>query len=204
MDNSIRRFDSVKGFLAKDEGIFLYNLTREFCVVNFAVEIGSYCGKSACYIGQACKENKTKLFTIDHHRGSEEQQFGEEYFDPDEYDYENNRVDTLPTLKKNIKDFDLIDVVKPIVGHSKEVAGEIENNIDLVFIDGSHTFESARADYTAWKNKIRVGGILAIHDIYDSELEGGQAPREIYEKALSEGFILLKRVNSLVALQKII
>ena len=98
----------------------------------------------------------------------------------------------------------MIDVVKPIIGHSKEVAGEIKNNIDLVFIDGSHTFESARADYAAWKNKIRVGGILAIHDIYDSELEGGQAPREIYEKALSEDFILLKRVNSLVALQKII
>ena len=136
--------------------------------------------------------------------GSEEQQFGEEYFDPDEYDYKNNRVDTLPTLKKNIKDFDLIDVVKPIIGHSKEVAGEIDNNIDLVFIDGSHTFESARADYATWKNKIRVGGILAIHDIYDSELEGGQAPKEIYEKALSEDFILLKRVNSLVALQKII
>jgi len=32
MDNSIKRFDSVKGFLAEDEGIFLYNLTREFCV----------------------------------------------------------------------------------------------------------------------------------------------------------------------------
>ena len=204
MDDLLKKFDSVKGFLAHEEGIFLYELTKEFCLQNCAVEIGSYCGKSACYIGQACKENKTKLFTIDHHRGSEEQQFGEEYFDPDEYDYKNNRVDTLPTLKKNIKDFDLIDVVKPIVGHSKEVAGEIENNIDLVFIDGSHTFESARADYAAWKNKIRVGGILAIHDIYDSELEGGQAPREIYEKALSEDFILLKRVNSLVALQKII
>ncbi|MDA9353602.1 class I SAM-dependent methyltransferase, partial [Gammaproteobacteria bacterium] len=64
--------------------------------------------------------------------------------------------------------------------------------------------ESARDDYATWKNKIRVGGILAIHDIYDSELEGGQAPKEIYEKALSEDFILLKRVNSLVALQKII
>ena len=74
----------------------------------------------------------------------------------------------------------------------------------MVFIDGSHTFESARADYATWKNKIRVGGILAIHDIYDSELEGGQAPKEIYEKALSEDFTLLKRVNSLVALQKII
>lgn len=98
----------------------------------------------------------------------------------------------------------MIDIVKPIIGHSEKVANEIEDNIDLVFIDGSHTFESARSDYAAWKDKIRVGGILAIHDIYDSELEGGQAPREIYEKALTENFILLKRVNSLVALQKVV
>ena len=45
--------------------------------------------------------------------------------------------------------------------------------------------------------------MLSIHDIYDSELEGGQAPREIYEKAMKEGFKLVKRVNSLVALKKI-
>ena len=76
MDNSIKRFDSVKGFLAEAEGIFLYNLTREFCVVNCAVEIVSYCGKSACYIGQACKENKTYLLTIDHHMGSERNKHG--------------------------------------------------------------------------------------------------------------------------------
>ena len=69
--------------------------------------------------------------------------------------------------------------------------------------DGSHTFESARKDYVSWKNKIRIGGILAIHDVYDSEVEGGQAPKEIYEKALSENFKLLKRVNSLVALLRI-
>ena len=51
--------------------------------------------------------------------------------------------------------------------------------------------------------KIRIGGILAIHDIYDSELEGGQAPREIYETALVENFELIDRVHSLVALRKL-
>ena len=98
----------------------------------------------------------------------------------------------------------MIESINIVVGHSKQIANDIQDNLDLVFIDGSHTFESARNDYASWKNKIRAGGILAIHDIYDSELEGGQAPREIYETALTENFVLLKRVNSLVALQKII
>tara|TARA_B100001057_G_scaffold144834_1_gene144724 strand:- start:389 stop:1000 length:612 start_codon:yes stop_codon:yes gene_type:complete len=201
--NDLNKFDSIKGFLAHEEGLFLYELTKKYCLKNFAVEVGSYCGKSACYIGQACKENKTYLMTIDHHRGSEEQQYGEEYFDPDEYNYEKEIVDTLPTLLKNIQKFQFEEVILPIVNSSELASKEIQNNIDLVFIDGSHTFESARKDYVSWKNKIRIGGILAIHDVYDSEVEGGQAPREIYEKALSENFKLLKRVNSLVALLRI-
>ena len=201
--NDLNKFDSIKGFLAHEEGLFLYELTKKYCLKNFAVEVGSYCGKSACYIGQACKENKTYLMTIDHHRGSEEQQYGEEYFDPDEYNYEKEIVDTYPTLLKNIQKFRFEEVILPVVNSSELASKEIENNIDLVFIDGSHTFESARKDYVSWKNKIRIGGILAIHDVYDSEVEGGQAPKEIYEKALSENFKLLKRVNSLVALLRI-
>lgn len=201
--NDLKKFDSIKGFLAHEEGLLLYELTKKYCLKNFAVEIGSYCGKSACYIGQACKENKTYLMTIDHHRGSEEQQYGEEYFDPDEYNYDKEIVDTLPTLLKNIQKFRFEEVILPVVNSSELASKEIENNIDLVFIDGSHTFESARNDYMSWKNKIRIGGILAIHDVYDSEVEGGQAPKEIYEKALSENFKLLKRVNSLVALLRI-
>ena len=203
MDEHLKNFKSVKGFLDHSEGVLLYKLTKEYCTKNFAVEIGSYCGKSACYIGQACKENQTYLITIDHHRGSEEQQFGEEYFDPEEYDYEKKRVDTLPSLKKNISKFKLNHHIKVVVDTSESASKKIKGEIDFLFIDGSHTFESARADYESWKEKIRVGGILTIHDIYDSELEGGQAPREIYEKALGENFKLIKRVKSLVALKKI-
>ena len=96
MSAKLDRFKNIKGFLHPDEGKFLYELSSRECRERFAVEIGSYCGKSACYIGLACKENDTKLFSIDHHRGSEEQQFGEEYFDEEIFDYEKKRVDTYP------------------------------------------------------------------------------------------------------------
>ena len=57
-----------------------------------------------------------------------------------------------------------------------------------------------RNDYLHWRPKLRPGGILAIHDVYDSEEEGGQAPKEIYLKALTEGLKLKERINSLVLL----
>jgi predicted O-methyltransferase YrrM len=203
MPSLLKEFNFVKGFLAHEEGILLYEMAKKYCTKSFAVEIGSYCGKSACYIGQACKEKGTHLVTIDHHRGSEEQQFGEEYFDSEEYDYKNNRVDTLPTLLRNISKFELDEHIKVVVDNSESASKKIKGKIDFLFIDGSHTFASARNDYESWKNKIRAGGILTIHDIYDSEEEGGQAPREIFEKAITEDFTLVKRVNSLVALEKI-
>ena len=203
MPSLLKEFNLVKGFLAHEEGILLYEMAKKYCTKSFAVEIGSYCGKSACYIGQACKEKGAHLVTIDHHRGSEEQQFGEEYFDSEEYDYKNNRVDTLPTLLRNISKFELDEHIKVVVDNSESASKKIKGEIDFLFIDGSHTFASARNDYESWKNKIRAGGILTIHDIYDSEEEGGQAPREIFEKAITEDFTLVKRVNSLVALEKI-
>ena len=198
----IEKFDSIKGFLELNEGIALYEEVKRVSKNNFCVEIGSYCGKSTCFIGQACKENKSKLITIDHHKGSEEQQLGELYFDAEVYDEKLGRVNTLPLLEKNLAKFDLEDVVKPLVMDSISASKIVENNADLIFIDGSHTFESAESDYELWKNKIKKGGTLAIHDVYDSEDEGGQAPNKIFKQSLNEGFNFIKRVKSLVLLQK--
>ena len=198
----IEKFNSIKGFLDLNEGIALYEEVKRVSENNFCVEIGSYCGKSTCFIGQACKENKSKLITIDHHKGSEEQQLGELYFDAEVYDEKLGRVNTLPLLEKNLAKFDLEDVVKPLVMDSISASKIVENNADLIFIDGSHTFESAESDYKLWKNKIKKGGTLAIHDIYDSEDEGGQAPNKIFKQSLKDGFNFIKRVKSLVLLQK--
>ena len=75
--------DKIKGFLDASEGEALYYYTKKSTKDGNALEIGSYCGKSAVYIGSAVKENNQKLYSIDHHRGSEEQQPGGEYFDPE-------------------------------------------------------------------------------------------------------------------------
>ena len=196
----ISNFKKIKGFLKHTEGVALYENTKEVCIHGNAAEIGSYCGKSTCYIAQACKENNSLLYAIDHHRGSEEQQKGQEYFDEEIFDVLENRINTYPLFLKNIKEYELDNFIKPMVMDSISASKEISEALDFIFIDGSHTYESARNDYKYWEPKLRNGGILAIHDIYDSEDDGGQAPREIYETALREGFTLKKRVESLVLL----
>jgi hypothetical protein len=73
----------------------------------------------------------------------------------------------------------------------------------MVFIDGGHTFEAAFTDYEIWSGPIRQGGYLVFHDIFFDPEKGGQAPRQVYETALSSGlFEQIEMVNTLGILKR--
>ncbi len=179
--------NSIKGFLDETEGRHLYERAREASRMGPCLEIGSYCGKSAAYLGAGCKEEGGVLFSIDHHRGSEEQQPGEEYFDPDLLDRETGRIDTYPFFRKALSMLSLEDTVIPVISISSLVAACWRTPLSLVFIDGSHTFESALADYKIWSPHLMPGGLLLIHDIFPDPSKGGQAPYEVYKIACASG-----------------
>ena len=86
MDIDEKLLNTVKGFLDRQEGNALYEIALDVSRRGPCLEIGSYCGKSTIYLGSACRKNNSVLFSIDHHQGSEEQQPGEEYFDPELFD----------------------------------------------------------------------------------------------------------------------
>lgn len=193
IDNEL--FASVKGFLDEDEGRCLYEIALEAGQKGPCLEIGSYCGKSTVYLGAACRKNNNILFSIDHHRGSEEQQPGEEYFDPDLFDPQTGRVDTFKKFKATIERAALEDTVVPIVCRSVVAARRWATPLSLVFIDGGHSLEAAYSDYSAWESHIILGGYLLIHDIFHDPVEGGQAPHQIYNLAIQSG---LFRPHSMV------
>ncbi len=195
--------DSVKGFLDTEEGRRLYEVALSASRQGPCLEIGSYCGKSALYLGSACRETGGILFSIDHHRGSEEQQPGEGYFEPDTYDPRTAMIDTLPIFRKTIAMAGLENNVLPVVGRSEAVARFWSTPLSLVFIDGGHSFAAAVADYTAWAGHIMPGGYLLIHDIFKTPEEGGQAPHYVYQCALASGlFTELPMSQTLGVLQR--
>jgi hypothetical protein len=145
-----------------------------------------------------CRENGGVLFSIDHHRGSEEQQPGQEYFDPELFAAETGRIDTFPLFRKTLAELGLEETVIPIVSSSAVVARSWSTPLSLVFIDGSHTFPSALTDYNSWVSHILSGGFLVIHDIFSDPAKGGQALHHIYNLALSSGlFRALPMVKTL-------
>jgi MMP 1-O-methyltransferase len=181
------KIDGVKGFLDEREADYLYKLVLEAAKKGPCLEIGSYCGKSSVYLGMACKESSTVLFSIDHHGGSEEQQPGEEYFDPDLLDKETGKIDTLRHFRKTISDFGLEDIVIPLIGSSAIIGKVWKTPLSLIFIDGSHAYESVLSDYDIWAKNLIPGGYLLFHDIFPDPAKGGQAPYLVYQKAVASG-----------------
>ena len=194
--------EEVKGFLDENEGRRLYEIAEEVSKNGPCLEIGSYCGKSTLYLGSACKKNKGVLFSIDHHRGSEEQQPGEEYFDPDLFDQKEGCINTFYEFRRTLVKAGLEDTVVPIVSHSEVAARAWTIPLSLVFIDGGHSYEDVIADYKSWAGHIIPGGYLAIHDIFKDPEKGGQGPYEVYKIALQSGiFEELPMVKTLGILQ---
>ena len=194
---------TTKGFLHEEEGRCLYEFALKASLLGPCLEIGSYCGKSAVYIGTACRMNNSILFSIDHHRGSEEQQPGQAYFDPGLFDPRSGTVNTFGEFRNTIEKAGIEDTVVALVSHSEVAARHWATPLGMVFIDGGHTLEAACGDYAVWSPHIVPGGFLLIHDIFTDPAEGGQAPHEIYKLALDGGqFEFLSMVRTLGVLQR--
>jgi predicted O-methyltransferase YrrM len=190
------------GFLPEEEGLALYSAALRAPAGPF-LEIGSYCGKSALYLGAAASERGTLLYSLDHHKGSEEQQPGEEYHDPRLVD-ESGQINTLPEFKKTIRVAGLAQHILPIVGTSESIAATWKIPLGFVFVDGGHSHEAAHSDYEGWTPHLAVGGLLAIHDVFPDPADGGRPPYEIYRRAVESGlFEDVSATGSLRVLRKL-
>jgi predicted O-methyltransferase YrrM len=172
-----------------DEGMALYRcgLAAARSRVGPLLEVGTYCGKSAVYLGFAAREEGATLFSVDHHRGSEENQAGWEHHDPALVDPRSGRMDTLPLARRSVEEAGLEGTVVLVVGESVAVAAAWTTPLGLLFIDGGHGAEVEWADYRAWTPRVAPGGLLAIHDVFPDPADGGRPPYEIYCDALASG-----------------
>jgi predicted O-methyltransferase YrrM len=188
--------EAARGFMPPDEGVALYEAGASVPSGGSPLlEIGSYCGKSAIYLGTAAQERATVLFALDHHRGSEENQPGWEWHEPDLVDPAVGRIDTLPWFRRTIHEAGLEDSVVALVGDSPTVGRHWTTPLALLFIDGGHGTEPAHRDYETWVPHIEPGGLLVIHDVFPDPADGGRPPYEIYQRALGSGAFTEERAE---------
>ncbi len=198
--------EAARGFMPPDEGLALYAAACD-AIERVAqaplLEIGSYCGKSAIYLGAAAQRAGRVLFALDHHRGSEENQAGWEWHEPDLVDPETGRMDTLPNFRRTVFNAGIEASVVAVVGDSPTVGAVWTTPLALLFIDGGHGSEPAHRDYEIWTPRVAPGGLLAIHDVFPDPADGGRPPYEIYCRALESGaFADVSATGSLRVLER--
>ncbi len=192
----------AKGFMPDDEGLALHEAASEAARVGPLLEIGSYCGKSAVYLGAAARAGDTVLFSVDHHHGSEENQAGWDHHDPELIDSDTGRMDTLPFFRRTVERAGLEDAVVAVVGDSSTIARHWRTPLGLVFIDGGHALDVVLADYEGWSPRVAPNGLLVFHDVFEDPADGGQAPYEAWKRAVGDGFAPESTTGSLRVLRR--
>jgi predicted O-methyltransferase YrrM len=178
--------DATKGFLPADEAAALHEAALA-AGPGLWLEIGTYCGKSTVHLGAAARTAGAQLVTVDHHRGSEENQPGWEWHDASLVDPHTGRLETLPSLRRTLWDAGLDDVVTAVVGSTQQVGRWWSSPLAFLFLDGNHTEEVAQHDYAAFAPHVVTGGLLAVHDVFPDPKDGGQPPWHVVCRAVDSG-----------------
>jgi predicted O-methyltransferase YrrM len=211
----------AKGFMPENEGLLLHRVARERLPHGPALEVGTYCGKSAIYLGAGARggggapgpgdgppEDRQRVheaeLLVDHHRGSEENQSGWEHHDASLVDEEFGLMDTLPVFRRTIARAGLEEQVIAVVGRSTTVATHWRTPLSMLFIDGGHAEEHAQNDYTGWAHWLMDGGLLVIHDVFPDPADGGQPPYHVFLRALESGaFTEVEALGSMRVLRRV-
>lgn len=160
---------NVKGLLNHTEGAMLARHAAAVPAGQCIVELGSFSGKSAVYMGTGSRHGAgVRVFCVD------PWDTGGQRFKAEKFSQRKVWQTFLEkTARHGVRDDTATSIVKPIKALSLEVGRRWEGPpIGLLFIDGDHTFEGCLADFIVWSRFVPVGGIVAFHD-YDPEYQAG-------------------------------
>jgi len=158
----------LPGLITNDQGRLLSAMAREVPPAEAIVEIGSYKGKSTCYLAHGAKRNGVVVYAIDPWDLSGNQTGKHRYAEPA----------TREAFLKNVKDLGLSNIA-PIQGFSSLVVTDWPSlcgkKIGLLYIDGDHEENSVREDINAWNPWLSDSAIIAFDDLDTKKNPGVRA-----------------------------
>jgi predicted O-methyltransferase YrrM len=129
----------------------LYGLVRAL-EPRVVVEIGSARGKSTCTIALACRQNNQgKVYAIDPHT-------------PTSWSDRGVENDTETFLRARLQEYELEPWCDIIKSTSAEAGRKWDKPIDLLFIDGDHTYHGVKSDFEAFRKWLTPSALVLFHD----------------------------------------
>ncbi|MDD2482680.1 MAG: class I SAM-dependent methyltransferase [Candidatus Shapirobacteria bacterium] len=140
---------------------FAYDLVRNIKPKTI-VELGTHKGTSFFSMCQAVKDEQLdcNLYAIDSWEGDKQAGF-----------YDNTVLNEVKEIKDKFYKSLKINLIKK---YFDDALLEFEDNsIDLLHIDGLHTYEAVRHDFNNWISKVKKDGIVMFHDIAEKKEDFG-------------------------------
>lgn len=163
METRMAEFESLPGMIDRQRGLILYTLAYASSLRGDVVEIGSWQGRSTCYLAQACKDSANGIVrAIDHFRGNIGTEQSYVVGSADLSDLENN-------FRHNIAKMHLENTVTLYPVGSKEAIKQFPDDfgdVRLLFIDGDHSLDGAQSDIKNYAPKVQPGGLVVLDDYH--------------------------------------
>ncbi len=141
------KYFKIYTHLTNEEKLKLFNLAINSRKGSVIVEVGSYLGASSNFLAKAAKIRSSKLHCIDTWQNHE---------------MSEGIRDTFEEFKKNT--ISLSKYIEIHKGFSAEIAKKFDQEIDMIFFDGGHSYETINSDWNNWSPKLKKNAIVVFHD----------------------------------------
>jgi len=172
-------FEAIPGMLPRERGLALYSLAFAQQLRGDVIEIGSWQGRSTCFLAQACRDSGNGVVrAIDHFRGNAHAVNQYKVGEADLSDLGEN-------FRRNVQNAGLSDFVRLYDMPSRDAAanhGDDFNGARLLFIDGDHSYRGALNDFESFEPRLAVGGLIAFDDYHS---DGAGVVRTVRHRVLN-------------------
>jgi predicted O-methyltransferase YrrM len=180
------------------ERAYLYQLACDAPADAQVIEVGSWMGASTCFLAGGLKGPRAKIFAVDNFQGLST--CGEDAAWYNRHFRRLGAKSTLDIFKANFAALGFAAKSEPVVSDSLAAAQALaakRGTVDLVFIDGDHSYDACAADIAAWTPFVKRGGVIAFHD-FGSRADG--VTRAIFEAVKAGHFTEIVGVaNTIIA-----
>jgi MMP 1-O-methyltransferase len=180
MDRVSAATSGIDGWLSDAQGRALFTAAAATTGRGAIVEIGSWKGRSTVWLAAGARLAGQRVHAIDRHTQS----------------LEDPSANTLAEFLQNIEMAGVADAIEPLVMSSAEAAGIVRGPVELLFVDGDHSFDGVRRDAEIWLPRVMDGGLVMFHDVATAGYDG---PRRIFRRMVcwNRRFAGIRRVGSM-------